>query len=261
MSIDFVSIIETLIGLVAIGILALAAYRALRIGRALVSPIYRSRVHWMAALLVVIIINSLNNYVSYPNTALGWFLSSSGYNLSSLVEFALIFVFVDRVILVAIEMDFFHRNTLHWRKVRKPAYVALFGAAFLPSSSNFPPDSPPAIVIILFFFAAVTALVCSAAALAVGARRTPDKTMRRHVKLVASSFALFLVTTLILGPLSSVPSVNPDYLALVSGLIGVLSTYLIYLAVMSLSPIGRVEKEAGATSKPSQSGVVPPSHP
>ena len=116
MSIDLYSFVRSAATLVALVIVALGLVRAVQMGRGFVNRLYRGRAHWTAAVMLLTII-SLSISSIYGN----------GLGLVSTIPFAILvlvmFVFADRTIQVAVEMDFFHRNTLRWRLVRKLLYV------------------------------------------------------------------------------------------------------------------------------------------
>ncbi len=232
MSIDVSSIIDVLLfisRIIIAGILLLATYRALKIGRALVSSVYRSRAYWLAALTVIFIISAFNAYVTYPNTPLGYFLSRNDYNFPFLVGLAVVFAFVDSVILVAIEMDFFHRNTLHWKQLRMPTYAVFLVSIFILSIPN------SLLFNALSLFLPVISAGYAIAVLIVASRRTPDKTLKKHTRLLGYAFVIYIVSVLVF--------MIPIWGNLISDLFVIISAYLIYLATMSLSPMSRIEKE------------------
>jgi hypothetical protein len=231
MPIDISSTINVLLfieRIIIAGILLLSTYRALKIGRALVSSVYRSRAYWLAALMVAFTIAALNTYVTYPNTLLGNFLSRNDYNFPFLVELTLVFAFIDSVILVAMEMDFFHRDTLHWRQLRALAYVIVLVGIFIPTISN-------SLLFIIPTYLAVIFVVYSIAVLIVASRRTPDRTLKRHTRLLGYAFVIYIVSVLVFS--------IPIWGNVISDLLVAIFAYLIYLATMALSPLSRIEKE------------------
>jgi hypothetical protein len=231
MSIDISSVINALLfieRLIIAGILVLATYRALKIGRALVSSVYRNRAYWLAALTIAFIITGLNVYVTYPNTPLGYFLNRNDYNFLFLVELSLVFAFLDSVILVAMEMDFFHRDTLHWRQLRIPAYVVVFVGIFIGAVSD-------ALLPNILTLLAAVFIVYSIVVLIVASRRTPERTLKRHTRLLGYAFVAYAVSVVVFT--------IPMWGNLLSDLFVIIFAYLIYLATMSLSPMTRIEKE------------------
>ena len=155
-------------------------------------------------------------------------MSRNEYNFPFLVQLTLVFAFIDSVILVAMEMDFFHRDTLHWRRLRVPAYVVVLVAIFFPTTSNSP------LFTIAAFLAALFPFVYSITVLIVASRRTPDRTMKRHTRLLGYAFSMYVVSVLVFQ--------IPIYGNLISDLFLIIFAYLIYLATMSLSPMSRIEK-------------------
>jgi hypothetical protein len=242
-SIDILSVVDQLSFVVASIILAFGAYRGVTIGRAFVNRLYRSRAIWIVAIVLVALFNSLSNLVPFLNTSFVPFILL-------VVTILVVFVFVDVSILATIELDFFHKNTLRWRQVRFVGYLLLFGEvglAFLLGIVSGLPGSPSWITTLdnspaftdQAGLAVFGVLVYSAAALMMGARKTPDRTMKRHLQLVGFAFALFIISTL--NDLTLSIDLLDDFL-------GVLGPYVIYLAVMALSPVGRVEKEVTSSS-------------
>ncbi|MFI5420236.1 MAG: hypothetical protein ACHQ1H_04655, partial [Nitrososphaerales archaeon] len=170
----------------------MGAYRAVRIGKALVSPIFRKRAYWTAILMLSGAISSLT--VFFPTTSVPIINF-----LLALPFFAVLFVilaFVDSTIAATKELDFFHRDTLRWSKFRILLYVILIAGIIiaLPGVSFFSNSS---------FWQTVTTiglLVCSTlvlgysvATLIVSARRTFDKTMKRFVKLLGAALGSFVI--------------------------------------------------------------------
>lgn len=129
----------------------------------------------------------------------------------------------------------FTGTRLHWRQVRKLLYVALLADSvyFLVGVATQTPIFSP----LPAFGAILVVLAFTITALAVSAARTSDRTIKRHVRF----FWIFLVgflAALYTSQLGIALVVN-----LASDLIIVAATYSLFLMVMSLSPIGRLEKE------------------
>jgi hypothetical protein len=254
MSVDAVSVIDTASGLVSLIILILAAYRGAELGSALTSRVYRSRAFWIAALCVMIALQS-----QIPDS---W--ETGGLPIFELTFFLMIsvfFVFIDTTVSVALDTDFFHRNSLRWRQARFVAYPIVIGwvVIFLAVTYLSGLTSPPAWVSaiqngpegVLF----IAAILYSILALVIGARRSPDKTLGRHILLLATFFAIFIATTLMFNYTSILP------VDLLSDLLTVIGSYVLYRAVMTLSPLGHIEKEVSAASKPSLGSGIQPGRP
>ena len=164
--------------------------------------------------------------------------------------FIAIFAFADSTVLVTIQSDFFHRNTLRWTHARRPAWVAILACAAIDAAlGGFTP-----------FFAVFLVVVAisgsyAAAALIVGARRTQDKTLKSHVRLLGWVLVV-LLPSVFLSIFASSDAAN-----LISEAGFVVGFYVFYRALMSLTPLGHVEKHATTIPQPGESGVIPPSHP
>lgn len=237
MSADLLSLLDYASFLVASIILVLAAYRGVEMLRAFVNRVYRNRASWMVAVILLALFNTLSNLV--PS-----FVSGAVSFLLLIVLIVVVFAFVDSSILTTLEMDFFHRNTLRWRGARVIAYPLLYGDIAISVSLDFVSGASgsPAWLSALTASPAYTlqaavvvfgVLGYSGAALLVGARRTPDLVVKRHLILVGFAFSIFIVATA--NDLTVSSAVLNDFLT-------VLASAVIYFATMALSPIGRVEK-------------------
>jgi hypothetical protein len=237
---DIQPIIDNATEIITDAIFAFAVFRAVSIGRHLMNRIYRSRAYLLAAVIVFSVVQSF-----VPDS---WVVA--GLPIFMVAYFALLFfvlVFIDTTILVVLDMDFFHRNTLRWRQARPVVYaVSLIDMAiilFVTYLSSLP--SPPSSVNSSHdFFPVIGSFVAvflySAATLIIGARRTPDRPMRKFLMLAGLLVLSLLVSTLIF---------NYTYIFAVDlfdDFLGVAIAYVAYLMVMSLSPTGKVEKEIAA---------------
>jgi len=256
MSVDLGAAIDSLAFLIVFIVYLFVTYRGAEMTRAFVNQVYRSRARWIVALGVAILINDVAGHAPYvSNVTIG------GVPLGLLTIFlALVvaFAFGDRTILVTLEMDFFHRDTLHWRRFRYFAYPLFYGdlasitllvfLAFLPSPPSWVSvviNSPEFLAV--FFGLLVFNLAYVVGALFVGARRTPDRIIRRHLIILVLFFGIGTLSIINDFTLSITPL--DDFLALAGA-------YVWYRATMTLSPIGRVEKEgAEASALVPQSGA------
>ena len=261
MSVDTLTIIEELSYLIAGIVLVFLISRAVTIGRKFASPIYRSRAFLFAGVMLVALYDVLAALITvlfglYPSTSI-----LSGLAITAFIVWVLVmFVYADRTILVTLEMDFLHRNTLHWRPVRTLAYAVMFASvadtyifialtkpptywhcptsqllclpAYLPGVPSWLSALFPEIGLLVSIFAFIVTLAYSISALIIGARRTSDMTMKRHVKWLGLAFLIFLLT--FVGFLAGNVFVSVVILALV---------YVFYRALMSLTLIGRVERQ------------------
>jgi hypothetical protein len=114
--------------------------------------------------------------------------------------------------------------------------------------------------VVLWFGSGGAFLSYSAAALVVGARRTPDRTMRRFVRMLGLAIICMVLFFTVWIPFAPFSLTVQDLGSLISECFIPAAAYFLYLAVMSLSSVGRVE-EVATTSKPGESATVPPSHP
>jgi hypothetical protein len=252
---DIFNLVGELALLVSLGIFFFATYRAVQIGRVLMRGVYRSRAFWSAGTMTVIIISTLVGYL--PSA-----IAVSGFlDVLGLIVF---FTFVDSSVRVAQDMDFFHRSTLSWQRLRKPFYILLFASAAIALWAGYlaSPDTLLAMVGGAQFYLVIGPLyVYSAAALFLGARKTPDRTMRRFVKTLGLALACVAIYLTIWIPFTPFSVTVQDLGAMISYFFVPAAAYFLYLAVMSLSPVGRVEEEVDATTIQGESSVILPSHP
>jgi hypothetical protein len=258
MSIDITSTILQLSFLIAGIVLVFLISRAIIIGRKFVSRVYRSRAFWFAGVMLVALILVLSALISF---LFGLYPSTSLSALVILVFFAwvaVMFVYADRTILVTLEMDFHHRNTLHWRPIRTLAYVAIFAGVlyifafifvtkppcssgncptvYLPGLPSWVPVIFPGILVPEALLAIIVAFGYTISAVIIGARRTSDMTMNRHVRWLGLSFLIFLgwFVAFILPTTWS----NLLISFIIFGLL-----YTFYRALMSLTFIGKLKVE------------------
>ena len=236
---DILSLLDYASFVVASIILVLAAYRGVEMLRAFVNQVYRNRAIWMVAVVLLALFNTLSNLL--PS------VSSPASYLLLVVLIVVVFAFVDASILATLEMDFFHRNTLGWRRARVFAYLLLYGDIAISVTLEFvsgAPGSPawlsaltesPAYTV-QAFLVLFSVLGYSGVTLILSARRTPDVVMRRHLMLVGFTFSLFIIST------ANDLTVS---IALLNDFLAVLAPIVIYFAVMALSPVGRVETVVG----------------
>ncbi len=224
-----------------VAILVVAGIRGIQIGRGLVDRTFKNRAYWSS--LVVLYSAAFQTQFSLFNLRPGLapsYLSAFFYSLDWDFLYIIFFLFIDSTIMVTMRMDFFHRNTLRWASIRK-ALVPLYIVAILvqgtyynlPNQANIPVWALALIVVMDAIF--IGSFVLAIPVLLIGARRTPDRTFRRFVTLLGLALASSLAVTFIPAP-GSYPSI-----------LAPISAYLLYKMVMSLSPIGRVEKGVGAT--------------
>jgi len=263
MSISVVSIIAELCSLVASVVLLFLISRAIVLGRKFVGRVYKHRAYWFAVVMLVALIQMLSSLVTvvfnlYPVSSIP---ELEGLAISVFLAFVLVmFVYADRTILVALEMDFLHRNTLHWKPLRTLAYVAMFASIFYlyafisvtappcPSGNCptvFNSDVPLWIRaifpsnyqdLLVLLFVAIASLVYMLAAIILSARRTSDMTIKRHVRWVGLGFLIFLGSFVAL-----LAGGGTNSTLLIDSFVVLALAYAFYHALMSLTPIGRLE--------------------
>jgi len=241
--------------LIAMGILAFATYRAFRIRRALAQPIYRSRALSLALMAVLYIIALLADIIVYlialPSqtdfvTAV---LITLTYNLPYFVFAFMMFTSVDRTILVAIDMDLLQRNTLRWKLLRLPLYAMVLGAIALILIANpflyavTPPDWAN-IAYQAFYPIYLPPLLIATFALFLSGRRSLERTMRRFVAIFAVSVAFFNADFILYNYVYNFNFTPTGQF--VDNLVIITASYFLYRAIVSLTPLGKVEP-TGAT--------------
>jgi hypothetical protein len=226
---------------------ALAVVRGVQMSRAFVSRVFRNRASWVVGISAVILVNDFLGHVPYVNN-----VGKGGIPVSFLfflILLAIVFVFVDSTVLVTLELDFFHRDTLRWRRARYMGYLAVIGEiafiylllyfASLPTPPGWATTIANGIVFpIQFLLIFCTATGYGVAAMVIGARRTPDRAIRRHL--------LLLGIVLLLGVIAIINDFIASFVPL-DDLLALTIAYLWYRAAMTLSLVGRIEKEGGAT--------------
>jgi len=242
MSSEVLPALQGIATVAAMVIFLFAALRAVAIGRALVNRVYRTRAYVMGIFGVLTAVN----YAIPPSWVIaGMPVADMPYGLVLLF----LFILLDTTILVSLDSDFFHRNTLRWRQVRLVAYPLSVGitavttvgglliiGGYLPSNYN----GTQAGEIILGAGALILgfSLVSSLLTATITARRCSDTTLRRFMQYLGILVFLYLVNTLIWTLITM--AVTP--------FLQVLYAYVTYRMVMSLSPVGKVQVAVDATS-------------
>ncbi|MDA4127609.1 MAG: hypothetical protein OK452_10495 [Thaumarchaeota archaeon] len=248
MFIDYVGLVNTLTWLVASIVSIMVVYRGLEFGRAFMSGVFRNRAFWITALGVVTFIQAVPGYIvpvhdftigSAPFFVIAWFMLFFAY-----------LAFVDSTIIVALQMDFFHRDTLRWRRGRFAVFLLLgisVVALLLVALGIVPLTSNSAAIIVPLVVSTFVVVPYSGTALFIGARRTQDRTLKRHLILLAFVFALYISHFV----LASTNQNNPTRaVTLLDDSLILGSVYTLYRAVMTLSVVGRLE--ANSVTAPSE---------
>jgi hypothetical protein len=247
MSIDPIVYVNDASGLIQIVILAVGIARVAEMRRAFVDVTYRSRAAWSALLMFVIAVTNAESLIPLPNGILGALIGT----LPFLAIIGVSYGYVDRTVVVAIRSDFFHRNILNWTRVRIPltAIILVSLASGLVAGLVSVPESQatPFLVIVAFDLgsgAAAVVLGFGAVAIAISARRTRDRALRRNIRLLGLALAFFVAS------LAAFVVLPPgDASSAVGDILTVFATYFLYLSTMSLSPLGHVENEVAVASQ------------
>ncbi len=233
MSTDVLTLVGQLVTAGGTGICALAVIRGIQIRRALINKVYRRRALWISLVslyaLVYILLGS--DLAATVPILLNLILATA--SLLPLVAF----VFVDSAILAAMETDFFHRDALRWRRLRGLAFVVQLALFLVLIVVYFVYLRHLSILFLYFAFVIVGAstlgLAYSVAVLVVVSRRSSDRTMRKHTRLLGLLLALVVV---LLPDLFVFPNIPLGIF------LGLAIPYLLYLSAMSLSQTNRIEK-------------------
>lgn len=189
-------------------------------------------------------LGTLSGFAAYPANSLGAILSFLPF--AAIV--ILLLAFVDRGIAVAKDGDFFHRDVWLWSRMRVLAYAATVGTflvaalgsyfEYVPSvaDQSFVQVSADQIIVVV-----PAVFVYAVGALVVGGKRTSDQTMKRHIKMLGVGFLAFVVSFPFFFAQGGV-------LALFPNLLIIIANYFLYLAVMSLSSFGKIEKLGSSAS-------------
>ena len=228
---------------VQIIILVIGIYRTVIMRRGFFDPVFRSRALWSAVLMFVILLSNLESFVSFPNDTLSNLIGFSPFVAIILVSYA----YVDRSVMVAMRTDFFHRNTLHWLQFRRLGYgllaatslVTYGGVIVAPEYfASGPTSASPVFGIVFYQFFVIVIFVLGISALALGfaSRRTPDRNLRKSIRLLGYALGLFVVS-LSIGTAS-----NSGFVNIAGNILTLGATYFLYRSTMSLTALGRVVK-------------------
>jgi len=204
--------------------------------------VYKNRAYWTGATALALVLFTLAADFLPGNSP----LSLLAFPLIAIV----LLVFIDSSVRVARETDFFHRSSLGWERLRKPFAVLLTASSvivvlgfYIFGTTTF---SNTLGLLGAGQFFAVLALMFSwgAVALTAGAQKSADRYLRRFGKmlgLVVICIVLFLTVWIPFSPFSVTVQ---DLGSTISIFCATAGAYFLYLAVMALSPVGHVEKEA-----------------
>jgi len=203
-----------------------------------VTRVYRTRAYWLAVLMIIFAAFALSG-VSSSTIA-----TDISNNLFYVFLIALL-IFIYSNLAVAREIDFFHKDILHWHILRIPllaivvassVIVAVVSAAFPAFTNSLVYD----IVVIAYFTLLGVVFSYSGAAMIVIARRTYDRTMKKFIKMLGFAILCYVLFLTLFIPLDFI---YPRLGDVVTTFIAIAAAYFFYRAAMSLSPIGRVLEE------------------
>jgi hypothetical protein len=195
----------TLVFYSAMVVCAVVAYRGTQMARAFVSKVYRTRAIWIVAVSLALLFTYLVGHAPYVSDLNVGTIPIGFFSIFILLIFLV--PFIDSTILVALEMDFFHRNTLRWRRGRILFYILMYGdiAFILVLFYYFSLPSTPAWVNsmtnstafnVLFPGILFGSLAYSVVALIASARRTSDIVLRKHLTYIGLLFAFGSISIL-----------------------------------------------------------------
>ena len=225
----------------------LGTYRAFAIRHALVAGLYRNRALWTGLLGLIVAlhgatvtINTLG-LVTFPPAGSGLPVAGPAFffELLDYGSYLAVVIFAvaltDSATLVALDRDFFHRDTLHWKKLRIAVYpvVLIYDATRLlglyPASSSADLASNAATG------GLAIAVSFAVANLVVSGNRVKDRPVKMYNLYLGLAAALFVVTIVLYG--YPPPA---DYLYAVAI---VLSSLSFFKMTTSLSPTSRIKRE------------------
>jgi len=248
MSADLLDVGNLLVVFITIVVLAFAFYRSIEFSQVLVGATYKSRAKWTTAFLVVIA------FLLVDSTGMVPYLSADSGNTGfALLTLALPF-FINGNVRAAQETDFFHRDTLYWRVLWRlnivvvgsmvaVAVIVILVTGSIPGSSSS--SSWGSSVASLYFLVLIVESIYGTATLIVAARRSQDRTMKRFIRMLGLSLLGLVLFFTVWIPIDYFAPGVGDFL---SEFGFVMAAYYLYKAVMSLSPLGRIEKLETSTS-------------
>ena len=117
--------IELASEIVTIGFCASSAYRAFSLSKALPSYMHRNRAEWIGSFSIFLIGVTVVVFISAVGF-FGTFVTNFSLGVFSYVSaFLIVFLFawLSSTIDVAAELDFFHRNTMHWTSLKRYFWI------------------------------------------------------------------------------------------------------------------------------------------
>jgi hypothetical protein len=126
-----VAAIELASVVITVGFCVSTAYRSFSLSKALPGHIYRARAEWIGSFSTILIGATAVEFASasgvFGEFATNFMTGVSAYVSSFLIVF--LFAWLSSTIEVSSELDFFHRDTLHWRSLKKFFWLLVVLAA------------------------------------------------------------------------------------------------------------------------------------
>ena len=242
------SIVFFALWLAVVALFLYSAFWAFTIWRILVAGLYRRQAFWVGAMGVYFVMLS-----GFLSIALTLELSSPFVDIPGAIiisaGFVLIFLWIDSTVRIARRSDPLFRDTLRWSKLRYLFWVATVGGAVSAFYTS----------IISGFAAAAPfggALFFGAIALYLSAKRSGDRTLRRHLSWTALCIFLLWLASQIQQPLSDYVT-DPYFAQSLTWPLVLAGAYSLYKSARSLVPMGHLKSlETGPTIGPQPSGTT-----
>jgi len=229
------AIITTVIGFTT-------AYYSFAISRTLVNRTYRGRAMW-TAMSAIALVATAYPILFFSPSFLFFFLPTSFFKLVVVygvitADLIILYAWLDSTIRIAIDQDFFHRDTFRWSYLRHIFWVAIILVDLLVWMGPLFPSN-------YAFFAArslggTSFFVVVGLVLFVSGRRTSDRTIRAYLMWLGliTICAVFLAVFAAVAPIAFPAP-------------WVVLAYFLYRAARSLLPISKLEKRGTNFSGPS----------
>jgi hypothetical protein len=227
-----------ILGAIVVALYAYGAIWARRIGRALMTPLFKERAKWVevvAIVFAILVASNLSIRLIDPTNFYLSFLEYCIVNVAGIVTLA----WIDTTIKVSRRSDPMNRNTIKWKQLRYVVWfftfvttggalfsVWFFHANFFTGAGNGGAFVSGSFGWVLFGFIA----------LLLSYRRSRDPTLKEHLKW----FGLFLFLLLIVD---TVLSGEIDLFRIIGEVLLAVDAYFLYRGVKSLAPNSRAPLE------------------
>jgi hypothetical protein len=249
MSDELYFVVDLVSFLLAAVILAFGAARALKFRRVLVSDVFRSRALWTSVLLFLWIVPNDTELLGYSASSSSLSVPGLGVLFIPTLVIALALViaivaFIDFNMRVGKELDFFHRDSLQWERLRPIVYVV----APVTLLIGVPNGGTLALIGTLGL---PLALGYAALAQLVNGLRVREGLMRIFLRYSGAGLLILVVGTIL------IPSPGPPFGVVYDAFL-LVGCYLLYLSSRSLAPLDHIEDDVGAANREGESAVVQP---